>query len=65
MSLLPPPLPIKRPSFYAYVVVDGTAAELTPIEVKLSRSAAREFITWSPDADKLRIRRARVTPYQS
>jgi hypothetical protein len=65
MTLLAPPQPIKRPSFYAYVVVDSTAAELTPIEVKLTRQEAREFIKWRDDADNLRVKRARVTPYQS
>ncbi|MBA3678512.1 MAG: hypothetical protein H0W74_14110 [Sphingosinicella sp.] len=65
MSLLPPPQPMRRPSFYAYVIVDITAAELTPIDVKLSRSDARKIIAWSPDADNLRIKRARVTPYQT
>jgi hypothetical protein len=65
MTALPPPAPIKRPSFYAYVVIDSTAAELTPLAVKLSRSEAREFREWHPDADNLRVRRARVSLYQS
>jgi hypothetical protein len=33
--------------------------------VKLTRQEAREFIKWRDDADNLRVKRARVTPYQS
>lgn len=60
----PAPLPI-RPHFFAYAVVDTSTSPATPIEVKMTRAEARDFITWRDDGDTLRIRRARVTLYQS
>lgn len=56
----PPALP---PPFFAYVVMDTSVTPATPIEVKLTRAEARKFVQWRPDADVLRIRRAKVRPY--
>lgn len=56
-----PPAP--RPSFFAYVVVDVSTTPAAPLEVKLTRAEARKFVEWRPDADRLRIRRAKVTLY--
>lgn len=56
-------LPAPRPSFFAYAVVDVSTTPATPIEVKLTRAEARKFIQWRPDADLLRIRRAKVMLY--
>jgi hypothetical protein len=55
----PPP----RQSFIAHVVVDISTTPPTPIETKFTRAEARKFVQWRPDADSLRIRRAKVTLY--
>lgn len=49
-----------RPAFYAYVVVDKTTEPVTPLAVKLTRKDARKEVEFNPDADNLRVRRARV-----
>jgi hypothetical protein len=59
----PPVIPPPRPQFFAYVVVDVSSEPATPVRVELHRAKAREFVTWSPDAAHLRIRRAKVTLY--
>lgn len=60
-------IPAPRPSFYGYAIVDVTTDPPTPVGVELSRSAARTEIDTKPEAERapLRIRRARVTLYQS
>jgi hypothetical protein len=45
--------------------VDVSTTPPTPVEVKLTRAEARKFIQWREDADRLRVRRARVSLYQS
>ncbi len=66
MTLPPPfvPKPV-RPCTYVYGVYDKTTDPKTLIKVELSRSEARKFVTFAPDADSLVIRRARLTPYES
>lgn len=56
----PPP----RQTFPAYVVIDVSTTPPTPVTLKMHRADAREHITWSPDAEHLRIRRAKVTLYE-
>lgn len=58
-------IPAPRPSFYAYAIVDVTTVPPTPVGVELTRSEARKKIEWLEDADNLRVRRARVSLYQS
>ncbi len=58
-------IPAPRPSFYAYAIVDVATDPPTPVEVLMSRSAAREKIDQILLSTTLRIRRARVTLYQS
>jgi hypothetical protein len=58
----PPPV---RPGFYAYVVVDVSQEPAAPQAMKMSRKDARDYISSLETSENLRIRRARVTLYQS
>lgn len=60
-----PALPAARPSFIAYAIVDVSGDALQLVDVKHSRKAGREFITWHEDADNLRIRRCEVKLFQT
>lgn len=58
--------PAKRPVVHLYVVVDRNDPkpdEPTPIAVGLTRKECRDKITFDPEADNYRIRRARSTLY--
>lgn len=58
-----PPAP--RPSFFAFAIIDVTAAPHALVGVELSRSDARKKIEWREDGDSLRIRRAKIITYDS
>lgn len=60
-AFTPPP---PRQTFSLYVVVDVSTTPPTPVITKMHRAEAREYITWSPDAEHLRIRKAKVTLYE-
>ena len=61
--------PTPRPWTYLYVVVDKRdpqyATNPTPVKVGLTRKECRDGITFDPDSDHYRIRRARATLYES
>lgn len=65
MSVLPPPVIRPRPSFYVYAVVDVSATPNELVEVKHTRKEGRDFVTFHPEADNLRVRRGRLTLYES
>lgn len=54
-----------RPSFHCYAIIDVTTAPPALVGVEMSRSDAREKLKWREDSDALRIRRARLTMYES
>jgi hypothetical protein len=61
-----PPAP--RPIVHLYVIVDKRDPDPrtpTPIGVGLSRQKCRELISFDPDSDHYRIRRAKATIYES
>jgi hypothetical protein len=65
-TLLPPPRPPVRPSFYCYAVVDTRLESPDDtIDVRMTRAECRTLIDARPDADLLRIRRCRATRYES
>lgn len=53
------------PKFYAYVVIDTAASPPAPVKLELSRQAAREWALRQPNAAELRVRRAKVFPFES
>jgi hypothetical protein len=57
-----PPVPVR---FYAYVVVDKSQNPPAPLTIKLSRQACNEFRSAQPNAAELRVRRAKVTLFDS
>lgn len=59
--MIPPP----RPSHYVYAVVDVTDIDRKPLKVELSRGEAQKWRQFRPDADNLRVRRARLTLFHS
>lgn len=65
MTLLPPPQLRSRPTFYVYAVVDKTSDPPALVTVKNSRAEARKEVEHSPDADTLRIRRGRLTLFET
>lgn len=70
MSTLPPPVLRPRPQYYVYAVVDmSTVTPDSPnpelVEVKQTRKEGRDLITYHPEADNLRVRRGRLTLYES
>lgn len=63
-------IPAPAPRFYAYVVVNTVdRSKVDPIAVRLSRGLARTFIEElqekGADVSHLRIRRAKVTLFES
>lgn len=65
MSTLPPPVIRPRPSFYVYAVVDMSEIPPALVVVKNTRKEGRDYVTYHPDADNLRVRRGRLTLYES
>lgn len=66
MSQKTPPPP--KCSVYQNAVIDirkKPGADDYVVEVKKTRRAARDFVTWHKDADHLRIRRCRISIYDS
>lgn len=55
--------------FYAYVELDKSVTPPTPISVSLTRAAIREIIdakaAAGQDVSQLRVRRAKVTTFES
>lgn len=65
MTQAPPPA--KRNKYRAAIVdirIDPDHDDYV-VEVKKTRRAARDFVTWHKDADHLRIRRCRIFLYES
>ncbi|MCC2627774.1 MAG: hypothetical protein K0S14_1424 [Thermomicrobiales bacterium] len=59
--------PAQRPVVHVYVVIDRNdpkPLEPTVIAVGLTRKECRDKITFDPDADNYRIKRARSTLYE-
>lgn len=65
MTLLPPPPPPARRATYAYAIVDIRQNPPEVKQIEMTRRAARDKIQWDKDADSLRIRRCRVSLYES
>lgn len=64
-GLLPPPIPRPRPSFYVYGTIDISTDPVTLVRVDNSRSEARKKLEFDPEADHRRIRRGRLSLYES
>lgn len=63
-----PTLPPRRPVVHLYVIVDKNDPNPqtpAPIGVGLTRADCRKLITFDPNADSYRIKRARATLYES
>jgi hypothetical protein len=58
----PVPAPLR---LIAYVVVDKSKSPAAPVTIKLSRQACRDFVEAQPNAVELRIRRAKVTLFET
>lgn len=52
-------------SYYVYAVVNTAVTPTNVVRYEMTRALAREFVRWQPNADQLRIRRGRVTLYQT
>lgn len=57
-----------RLTTHGYVLVDVSVKPpvlAEPFDIKRSRQEAKTLLQWRADADNLRVRRARITVYES
>jgi hypothetical protein len=55
----------RAPQYVVYVVVDKSKTPPTPLTIRLTRQLCREFKEKQPNAAELRIRRAKLTLFDS
>lgn len=50
---------------YAYAVVDVATASPVPVHVALTRKLCRDWVKLQPQAETLRVRRGKMTLFES